>query len=119
MAQYSIILRGRNSKRSSSQSHFKERNNIISRRSVLIRRSNPVPPDQPSLYETHVFLKYGYRGRPCRTHRVNASGTLYAPHQNMWSDVKKTKYETRPNSSPRNRDTFWTLVSEIWDDMRR
>jgi hypothetical protein len=39
--------------------------------------------------------------------------------ENIWSDVKKIRYETRPNSSPRNRDAFWTLVSETWDDMRR
>jgi hypothetical protein len=39
------------------------------------------------------------------------------PIENMWSEVRKTMQKTWPDLPLRNRDAFWTLVSDAWDEV--
>jgi hypothetical protein len=40
------------------------------------------------------------------------------PIKNMWSEVKKTMRETRPDLPPRDRDALQTLVLDPWHELR-
>jgi hypothetical protein len=38
-------------------------------------------------------------------------------HPRMWSEVNRTKHETRPNLHSRHGDELWSVVSDAWDEV--